>query len=195
MARYIPQADQDYLLGRVQASDIQVFCSAQPLRFYHGVHAQLWLAATVYAQNDIVRPPTANGKVYECTVGGTSGGTEPGWGTIEDGIFSDGTVTWKVHNNYAIANTNRVPGDYTIEAYSDVPNSITGRALVIPEKVGVVSHTTGIVSHCAFLCSSDRSVRLVTLAQTTVGGNEVESGRTTIFYAMKYVVRDPILLP
>ncbi len=188
MARWIPQYMQDYILNQIAESTEQCMVSQQISTFFQGVRPPLWLTAQAYIAGDIVHPPTPNGKVYECTVGGTSGGTEPGWGTSQDQTFADNTVTWKTHNNYAIANRLLIPGDFTI---SD--DAVTGgRKLTVVEEMGIVSHTAGTVTHCALLCSTDKSVRFVSTAQTTLGGNEVEAGRTTIFYVMNITVADPV---
>jgi prepilin-type N-terminal cleavage/methylation domain-containing protein len=40
-------------------------------------------------------PTTNNVMMYTCTVGGTSGGTEPTWGTTAGGPTTDGGVTWQ----------------------------------------------------------------------------------------------------
>jgi len=67
----------------------------------------IWLASTIYAVGDIVRPTSeiiANVHfVYRCTVAGTSSGSEPtwpgngvAWKTIADGTtVGDGGVTWE----------------------------------------------------------------------------------------------------
>jgi hypothetical protein len=187
VARWIPQYLQDYILNEIATSTEQCMLTQQISTYYEGVRPPLWVTAHAYVTGDIVHSPTPNGKVYECTVGGTSGGTEPGWGTAQDQTFADGTVTWKTHNNYAIANRLLDSGDFTI---SD--DAVTGgRKVVVSEQMGVVSHTAGIVSHCGLLCATDKSVKFVSTAQTTLGGNEVEAGRTTIFYQMSIAVADP----
>ncbi len=47
-----------------------------------------------YAVGDMVRPTTRNGRTYRCSTAGTSGGSEPTWGTSNGGTTSDGTVVW-----------------------------------------------------------------------------------------------------
>lgn len=54
-----------------------------------------WTASASYASNDLVRPSTATGYQYQCTVAGTSGATEPVWPTTVNGTVVDGGVTWK----------------------------------------------------------------------------------------------------
>lgn len=55
-----------------------------------------WAATTAYATTSphFVTPTTPNGWRYECTTGGTSGGTEPTWPTTLGATVVDGTVTW-----------------------------------------------------------------------------------------------------
>lgn len=192
MSRYIPETYQDYVLNKIIECDEQVICSAAPTTYYNAVHPDIWLANTAYVAGDLVRPPVNNGFIYECTVGGTSGATVPGWGTSQNQTFSDNTVTWKTHVNVALANTARIPGDYTLADYS--LNGVTGRVLTIPEKQGVISHSAGNISHCALIEVSTKELRYVTEAVSTVGGSALESGRTTIFKEMKIVFSDPIAL-
>lgn len=61
-----------------------------------------WVANTVYAVGDIVRPTTANGRSYKCTTAGTShGSTQPTWPTTYHGTVADNTVTW-TENSYLV---------------------------------------------------------------------------------------------
>jgi hypothetical protein len=53
-----------------------------------------WSSAVSYSLNSRVRPTTANGHWYLCTVGGTSGGSEPTWPT-NGSTVTDGTATWE----------------------------------------------------------------------------------------------------
>lgn len=62
---------------------------------YIYVVAPTWQASTSYAFDALVSPSTANGFQYECTVAGTSGGTEPTWPTTLASTVVDGTVTWR----------------------------------------------------------------------------------------------------
>jgi len=59
--------------------------------FYSG---SVWDDATAYTLGDIVIPTTENGLAYECTVAGTSGGTEPTFPLTIGGTVVDNTVTW-----------------------------------------------------------------------------------------------------
>lgn len=53
-----------------------------------------WEASTAYALDDMRSPTVANGYRYAVTTAGTSGATEPAWGTTVDGATSDGSVVW-----------------------------------------------------------------------------------------------------
>lgn len=59
----------------------------------------LHAVSTAYTFGDRVLPSTANGRMYRCVVGGTSGETAPVWSGLTCGYygyrFSDGEVTWE----------------------------------------------------------------------------------------------------
>lgn len=69
-----------------------------------------WAATTVYAAGARVIPtllasptaPAPRNRVYTCTVGGTSGGSEPTW--PDSGTFADGSVTWSTSAGPAASN-------------------------------------------------------------------------------------------
>ena len=54
-----------------------------------------WAASTAYTVGQIRRPTVHNGLVYDVTVAGTSGTTEPAWPTAVGGTVADGGVTWR----------------------------------------------------------------------------------------------------
>lgn len=53
-----------------------------------------WAVSGAYVVGDVRRPTAPNGRVYQVTVAGTAGGTEPVWPTTAGGTVTDGTVTW-----------------------------------------------------------------------------------------------------
>ncbi len=56
----------------------------------------LWAASTAYVVDDKVAPLAAeNGKMFLCTVAGTSGGSEPTWDLTVGNTTVDGGVTWE----------------------------------------------------------------------------------------------------
>ena len=62
-----------------------------------GVVRSAWVANTAYALDDFVRPITANGYQYRCSVAGTSHATtEPTWPTGLGVTVTDNTVTWEM---------------------------------------------------------------------------------------------------
>lgn len=60
-----------------------------------------WATNTAYSVGDIIRPTTVNGRSYKCTSAGTSGGSEPSWGTAVNGTTADSGVTW-TENTYTV---------------------------------------------------------------------------------------------
>lgn len=51
-------------------------------------------ASTAYQVGDIVRPATANGRIYKCVVTGISGASLPTYTTVGGREVTDGTVVW-----------------------------------------------------------------------------------------------------
>lgn len=187
MAKWVPDSYMDLMLIEIQKSDEEAVCNAQPTTYFNAIWPDLWIQSTTYSVGDAVYPPTQNGFIYECLVAGDSGAAEPGWGTVQDQEFTDGTVTWKTHENYALVNSLLVPGDKVL-----ANGTVDGRKLTIAEKTSIVTHTTGTVSHTALLEHATKTVHFVTTAQTTLGGNnDVEAGRTTIFFEFDIAIRDP----
>ena len=188
MAKWISDANLDLILNEIKKSDGESVCSAQPATYFNAIRPPVHALSTAYLVGDCVRPPTNNGKVYECTVAGTSGSVEPGWGTTQDQTFVDGTVTWKTHNNYSLAYTDLLPTDWTL---SD--NGTTGRKLTVTQKNSVITHASGTVTHTAFIEHAAKKLQLVTTAETTIAGSDdVESGRTTIFFGIEITIDDPV---
>jgi len=187
VAKWVPDAYLELILDEILKSDEQAICNAQPTTFFNAVWPDLWLSNSTYVVGDVVHPPTVNGFVYECVVGGTAGATEPGWGTAQDQVFADNTVTWKTHENYTLANSPMVPADYTI-----ADGDVDGRKLIVAQKMGVVTHDEGDVTHTALLELATKTLHFVSTAQTTLGGdNHVDAGRSTIFFEYDVTVRDP----
>lgn len=58
------------------------------------VGATKWAASTAFAVDNEVRPTTPNNFIYKCTTAGTSGATEPTWGTTLGGTTTDNTAVW-----------------------------------------------------------------------------------------------------
>lgn len=187
MAKFVPDLDLGLVLDEIEKSDEEVVLSQQPTTYFNCVRPNVWVGSSFVSIGDLRRPPTNNGFIYECLVGGTTGGIEPGWSTVQDGEFSDNDITWKAHENYALANSPLTPGD-KVRADGDVD----GLKLTIAEIPGVATHTTGTVTNTALIEHATRKLRLVTDTSTTVvGNNDIESGRTTIFHEFSINARDP----
>ncbi|RLJ04402.1 MAG: hypothetical protein DRP18_04760, partial [Candidatus Aenigmatarchaeota archaeon] len=75
-----------------------------------------WSASTAYSVGDYVRPTSANGYNYECTVAGTSGGSEPTWPTTLGETVTDGSVTWEC---VSMRGNNNIIIGYDIEGSAD----------------------------------------------------------------------------
>jgi len=58
-----------------------------------------WTKTTAYTQGNLVQPVPANGHVYVCTTGGTSGGTAPAWTTGKNDVVNDSGVVWQETGN------------------------------------------------------------------------------------------------
>lgn len=74
--------------------------------------ARYWQASTAYAVGDIVVPTGYTGvtggvdRLYRCTTAGTSGASEPTWGTTDGGTTTSGTATFTEHTPSLNSNTN-----------------------------------------------------------------------------------------
>ena len=66
------------------------------------------LNATAYGVGQQVVPNALNGYIYEATVAGTSGGSEPAWSTTLGATFADGSVTWTVKKADTAASNLRI---------------------------------------------------------------------------------------
>lgn len=179
MAKMIPNTTLDLALDQVALADIETVCSTQPTTFYEACHPDMWIAETAYIVGDETRSPTDNNMVYECTVPGTSGASEPAWSEVQDDTFTDGTVTWKAHTNYSLATIALDAGDKVIA------DGASGRTLTFAEITGIVSHRAGTITHTAFINSTDKTIELITTATTTApADDDIIAGRTTIFHTV-----------
>ena len=179
MSKYIPNTTYDLALNQLNNVDHATVCSTQPTTYYNAIWADMWVADTAYDVGDEVRSPTDNDMVYECTVAGTSGSSEPAWGEVQDATFADGTATWKTHDNYSLAKCEYQPSDKTIQDRAG-----GGREIVFAEKSGIVSHRAGTVTHTAYYDSVNKTLEYVTTTTTTApADDDIISGRTTIFHS------------
>ena len=183
MAKSASNVVLDALLNKIAESDQMSACSAEPLTYYEAIDPSAWQASTSYSVGDVVRPTTRNGYSYECTTGGTSGGTEPIWGTTPGGTTSDGTVVWTCRNNYALASQAMVGGDFT-----NADGDVSGRKVTVAQKNTVSIHTNGTATHVSQVDNATKSLLTVTTCTSQV----LTAGGTVTFPAHKHEVADPV---
>lgn len=170
MAKSIHDDVLDAALDKIATADEISVCSAQPTTYYEAKDPSAWQASTAYSLGDAVRPTTRNGYAYECTVAGTSGGSEPTWPTTPGNTVVDGTVTWTCRNNYALANDPVVGGDF-VKANGDT----SGRKVTVGQQADISVHTSGDATHVALVDDGSKLLLLVTTCttQTLTAGNTV----------------------
>lgn len=186
--KWIPDSYLDLILDEILKSDEKAVCNALPSTYYNVTWPDLWIPSTAYLIDDLVHPPTQNGFIYECIADGTSGVTEPPWGTSQDAEFIDGTTEWKTHENYSLVNTLLSPSDFT---KSD--GDTDGRKLTISQKIGSVVHTSGTVTHMVYIESSTKTIHYIrSVATIDPSSDDIESGKTSLFPEDTITVRDPV---
>ncbi len=101
-----------------------------------------WAASTAYVVGDTIKPTTPNDHIYKCTTAGTSGGSEPTWGTTIGGTTSDNTVTWTLNYDYTYELVSGshffwqksyrkrmvAPNKITVESFAEQTPAYTGNA-------------------------------------------------------------------
>jgi hypothetical protein len=94
------------LFGDVLTMDSTALGDTTNARIYYGRYRKLynqWKASTAYVVGDYIVPTTANGRCYRCKTAGTSGATQPTWGTTLEGDTSDGSVVWTCKEYFSIS--------------------------------------------------------------------------------------------
>jgi hypothetical protein len=86
----------DFRPGEILIEDVLVASEAGPAPST----ATVWASSQVYLPGAYQTP--GNGYYYECTTGGTSGPTEPVWGTTIGGTTIDGSVVWTCAGGVAL---------------------------------------------------------------------------------------------
>jgi hypothetical protein len=177
---WVPDAYLDLSLIAIAAADQEAICSEEPMTFFNACWPNLWTASATYQAGDVVRAPTDAGFVYECTVGGAAGSSEPPWGDTQDETFADGAVTWKTHENYSLINSDLVSGDKVIGDRTE-----GGRQLVVAQKENVLIHRSGNVAFVALITKATKALHYVNASETVDEASDaVVSGRTAILYAL-----------
>ncbi len=192
MSKYVPETYLSLLLNEIKKADAISACTEQPTTYYQAVKGDIWTANTAYSVGDIMRNPTPTPFVYECIQAGTSASMEPAWGTAQDQEFTDNGCKWKTHINHCLVYTSLNESDKTIAHVDADGSNPSGMKLTIKQKLGIIAHKGGDVTHTALICNADKSIKLVTLAQTALGGsNTVEVGKTTIFFEFGIISSNP----
>ena len=171
MTKWMPDALLDYALEQIKDnSETVAICSAAPTTYFNCAKGVVWEASDAVILGEVRYPPTWNNFVYECIVAGTTGATEPAWGTSQDDEFTDGTVTWKTHENYSLVNDTIGAATITSETF--------GKRLTFAGTTGALTHTGGTVTHTAIISDTNQELLYVIEASTAEAGtDDVLSGR------------------
>lgn len=149
------------------------------------VGAVMWSAGVVHALNDMVAPFPAlvddfgNRRFFQCTVPGTSGGTQPAWTTLDYGqTIVDGGVTWTCvpSTQYPIS----ITGATAAMTVSGAPDAVDAE-LTITNTSGIAIEPSGsgsvsislTVAQVAQLIE-DLSYGFYALTLTLIGGAVVQ---------------------
>lgn len=73
-----------------------------------------WQVSQAYQVGQWAVPTTLVDHVYKCVSAGTSGGSEPTWGTTVDGDTTDNTVTWRAYKKEILFDTGATKRLYRI---------------------------------------------------------------------------------
>ena len=78
-----------------------------------------WAGTTAYTAGNLILPTVDNGRCFYCSVGGTTGSTEPAWPGRYPGV-ADGSVTWVPYTIVTPQTIRDLNGwDSTTSRYSD----------------------------------------------------------------------------
>lgn len=124
-------------------------CAAEATTAYEGVDPAVWAPTTPYSLGAAVRPVARNNFVYEATVGGTSGGTQPTFPTTPGATVVDGGVTWTCRTNHVVAVATMAPSDFTVAAGLSGGN--TPRRLIVAARTGTPIVRNGTADHVALV--------------------------------------------
>ena len=100
-----------------------------------------WAAATAYVLDDLVRPSSANTRLYRCTVAGNShANTEPTWNTTVGGDTADNEVTWICIENYlSIPNGANASESFEIVTVADYSFLVNKTKTVLARDTGTAT--------------------------------------------------------
>ena len=96
-----------------------------------------WAGTTAYTAGNLILPTVDNGRCFYCSVGGTTGSTEPAWPGRYPGVV-DGSVTWVPYTIVTPQTIRDLNGwDSTTSRYSD---TVIGNHLL--DSIGEVEKAT-----------------------------------------------------
>ena len=78
------------LLNGVSGSLVNVLDAA----LVNGYTIATWAATTAISLGAVYKPTSSNGRYYQCTTAGTTGGSQPTWPTTTGNTVTDGSVVW-----------------------------------------------------------------------------------------------------
>ena len=171
MTKWMSDTWLDYALTQLSTdAETTAILTTFPTTYFNCKKGVVWEDSTAISLSEVRYPPVWNGFVYECTVAGTTGSSEPPWGTVQDATFADGTVTWKTHESYCLVNDTVGTPTITAETF--------GKRLTFASTTGAISHAAGTVTHTAIISDTNQEVLYVTESETEeVADDDVLSGR------------------
>jgi len=133
--------------GELTDLDLKAYKGIISFGIHTGVTRSAWQTNHAYAVKDVVRPTTANGYQYICTVAGTSHATtEPTWTTLIGTTITDGGVTWTVDGYQGDEYVPRAP----LYVASHQLNSLEGKLVCYLTLAGIPNLLAGDKASVAY---------------------------------------------
>jgi len=115
-----------------------------------GPSSTTWAGTTAYSLGAYVKPSSPNNNLYECTTAGTSGSSEPTWGTVPGGTTTDGSVVWTCRpyqGRYYATFTPDAEGEWIalIENTTDSNGKVVKAFNVVGHSVDSIGDAVGVV--------------------------------------------------
>lgn len=161
-----------------------------PVTAYIGLlKGELWQASHAYSSGDIAVatnfPTTA--KVFKCTTGGTSAGSEPTFsGVAAGGTIADGGVTWTEQTNAIVGGTvtEMGTGTWTDYARKSVTNNTSNFPNATGSVTGVKTPATQTFTASATVTSGSLGIIGFVYFDASSGGNILHGGLFASFQAV-----------
>lgn len=97
--------------------------------------------STAVAVGQTTVPAAPNGHMYRCTAAGTTGASEPTWGTTSGGTTTDGGATWaEMTPDFQANNGNLVEANYTGYARAALSGLMGSAASGTASNSGVITY-------------------------------------------------------